>query len=323
MNRRTSILASFFGRPGFWLVVFMLAMACLGETEASAQVDRRSPQRPLNGPAIKKTINQLKPIHSKLGKPEAGDWLSSHNEKGQTYAQYVRIQPNTLTRERNRLYVQPIGKFSAQQTKLIELSAEYLAIYYNCSVKILETQDESGIPESAQRTHPTWGDHQLLTSHILEKILAPELPSDAFATIAFTSSDLWPGDGWNFVFGYASFRDRVGVWSLHRFGDPEAGPAEFKKCLLRTLKVATHETGHMFSIQHCIKFACNMQGSNSLPESDQQPLALCPECHAKILFATGAEPVARFKKLIVFCETHKLAAESEYFKKALNRLDKK
>ncbi|MFT7633596.1 MAG: hypothetical protein ACI87E_004654, partial [Mariniblastus sp.] len=47
------------------------------------------------------------------------------------------------------------------------------------------------------------------------------------------------------------------------------------------------------------------------------------ECHAKILFATGAEPVARFKKLIVFCETHKLAAESEYFKKALNRLDKK
>jgi archaemetzincin len=151
--------------------------------------------------------------------------------------------------------------------------------------------------------------------------LAPDLPGDAFATIAFTSSDLWPGDGWNFVFGYASFRDRVGVWSLSRFGNPDEDEEAFKKCLLRTIKVATHETGHMFSIQHCIRFQCNMQGSNSLPESDSQPLALCPECHAKILFATGANPIARYEKLIEFCQIHGLTEQLEFFKKSKAALE--
>ena len=38
------------------------------------------------------------------------------------------------------------------------------------------------------------------------------LPKDAFAFVAFTSSDLWPGEGWNFVFGQASMEGRIGVW---------------------------------------------------------------------------------------------------------------
>ena len=41
--------------------------------------------------------------------------------------------------------------------------------------------------------------------------------------ISFTSTDLWPGEDWNFVFGQASFEKPVGVWSLHRLGDPAAG----------------------------------------------------------------------------------------------------
>ena len=182
---------------------------------------------------------------------------------------------------------------------------------------INETLAEAIIPDSAQRTHPTWGVHQLLTSHILDEVLAPELPADAFATIAFTKSDLWPGEGWNFVFGYAALRERVGVWSLARFGDPEESDEAYKKCLLRTIKVATHETGHMFSIQHCIKYRCNMQGSNSLEESDTQPLFLCPECHAKILFASGCQPTERYKQLIEFCKQHELEDQKEYFERAL------
>jgi len=54
--------------------------------------------------------------------------------------------------------------------------------------------------------------------------------------IAFTASDLWPGPGWNFVFGLASLRERVGVWSIHRFGNPSKGQAAFTQTLLRTLQ---------------------------------------------------------------------------------------
>ena len=283
-------------------------------------MDRGQTPRPFSKSAINKSIKKLKSLHSELGKPEQGEWLASHKEKGQTYSQFLRIRPNVFTATRNKLYVQPIGTFSQKQQELIKLSAEYLSIYFNCGVTILETQDEAVIPDSAQRNHPTWGDHQLLTSHILDKVLAPRLPADAFATIAFTSSDLWPGEGWNFVFGYASFRDRVGVWSLYRFGDPGESEEALRKCLLRTIKVATHETGHMFSIQHCIKYSCNMQGSNSLPESDKQPIYLCPECHAKILHATGAHPVERYEKLIEFCKTHQLDQQLKFFEKSLQKL---
>lgn len=272
--------------------------------------------KPLRPSQIKKTIPKLKPLHQGLEKPQPGEWLHSHKEKGQTFAQYVRSQPNVLGRRRHTLYVQPIGDFSETKQKLVTTSAQFLGIYFNCPVKILETKSEDIIPEKAQRTHPTWDVHQLLTGYILDDVLAPELPADAFATIAFTTSDLWPGEGWNFVFGYAAFRDRVGVWSLARFGDPDESDEAWKKCLSRTLKVATHETGHMFSIRHCIEYRCNMQGSNSLEESDGQPLFLCPECHAKILFASGADPVDRYQKLIEFCETHELNDELEYFKKA-------
>ncbi|MFK7769171.1 MAG: archaemetzincin [Mariniblastus sp.] len=279
--------------------------------------------RTLSTNAIKKTIKKLKPLHTELGKPKDGEWLATHRESGQTFVQYVRIRPNVLSAARNKLYVQPIGEFSEKQKELIKLSAEYLGLYFNCQVQTLETKSESTIPDSAKRAHPTWGDKQLLTTHILEKVLAPTLPRDAFATIAFTSSDLWPGDGWNFVFGYASFRDRVGVWSLYRNGDPSGGAEKFKTCLRRTIKIATHETGHMFSMQHCTRYECNMQGSNSLPESDAQPLLLCPECHAKVLYATGADPIRRYAKLIEFCKTHGLTDEANGLAEAMEKLQSK
>ena len=282
---------------------------------------QRTSKGSLTPAKIKKTIRQLKPLHQAIGEPQPGEWLASHEEKGQTFKQFVRIRPNIFTRQRSKLYIQPIGDFSEKQTELIKLSHEFLGIYFNCEVETLETRSEKDIPDEAQRDHPTWGDHQLLASHLLEKVLTPELPDDAFATIAFTSSDLWPGDGWNFVFGYASFRQRVGVWSLYRFGDPEKSDEDFKQCLRRTLKVATHETGHMFSIQHCIAYQCNMQGSNSLPESDRQPTHLCPECHAKILYATRANPIERYGKLVEFCKAHGLDEEAKFFQSSKAKLE--
>ncbi len=300
--------------------IVLIAVAISASTFLLGQSSTMTPQQEQSVSKIKRTIPKLRSLHTKLGKPEAGQWLATHDEKGQTFSQYRKSKPNVLAGRRRKLYVQPIGDFTETDVELIAASAEFLSIYFNCEVVTNETLSESVIPESAQRTHPSWGVHQLLTSHILDEVLAPELPADAFATIAFTKSDLWPGKGWNFVFGYAAFRDRVGVWSLARFGDPEESEAAKKKCLLRTIKVATHETGHMFSIQHCIKYQCNMQGSNSLDESDEQPLYLCPQCHAKILYATGCEPVDRYKKLVEFCEKHELKDQKEYFQQAISRL---
>jgi archaemetzincin len=152
-------------------------------------------------------------------------------------------------------------------------------------------------------------------------VLKPRLPDDACAYIAFTTSDLWPGRGWNFVFGQASLRERVGVWSIYRFGDPEADDAAFRLCLKRTMKVGTHETGHMFSMLHCIAYRCNMNGSNHLAESDAQPVWLCPECMAKMCWMTRCDPVERYRKLVEFCKQEGLQEESAFYEKSVSTLE--
>lgn len=276
--------------------------------------------RPKRLREIRQSISKLKPIHKKQAKPQPGDWLAEHKEPGQTYQQYSRSRPITLTRARNKIYVQPLGDFSEKQKQLVKISSEFLSIYFNCEVKILDEMGLDKIADEAKRVNPDWGQKQILTTHILYKTLAPALPEDAAALIAFTPSDLWPGQGWNFVFGQASYRNRVGVWSFYRHGKVDGTAAEFGTCLRRTLKVASHETGHMFSIQHCIHYQCNMQGSNSLAEADRQPMYLCPECHAKVMWATGCDPVKRFTNLVAFCKKYQLKDEQAFFQKSLDRL---
>lgn len=268
---------------------------------------------------IRRAMSRIKPLHAKQEKPQPGEWLAEHKEDGQTFTQYSKSRPITLTPRRKKLYVQPIGTFSKKEKGLVEISSDFLAIYFNCEVKILQPIGVDKIPDKAKRTHPRWGDKQILSTYVLDELLAPNLPRDAFAMIAFTSSDLWPGKNWNFVFGQAALRNRVGVWSFYRHGNVDGSENEFKLCLKRTLKVATHETGHMFSINHCIHYRCNMQGSNSLPESDRQPIYLCPECHAKAMLATGFDPKARYQRLIQFCDKHDLNEEKNFYEKSLRR----
>lgn len=224
---------------------------------------------------LEKMMEKLRPLHKKLNKPGPGDWLSIHREQGQTFREYLRCRPVTPRGERSVIYVQPLGDFTRTQRLIVTLTADFMARYFNVPVKIKEDLPLSLIPAKARRTHPTWGMKQILSTYVLGSVLKPRLSGDAAAYNAFTSSDLWPGRGWNFVFGQASIRERVGVWSIYRNGDPDKNPADFRFCLLRTMKTATHETGHMFSMLHCILYQCNMCGSNHREESDRRPIFLC------------------------------------------------
>ena len=242
------------------------------------------------------------------------DWLDNHSEPGQTFGEYSRSRHIRLTEKRNVLYVLPLGEFDDKQMEIVKLSAEFLGHFFMCEVKTLETQDLDVIPEKARRVHPQWGMRQIHSWHVLHRVLAPQLPDDAVALIALTSSDLYPQESWNFVYGQASLSKRVGVWSIFRNGDPET---EFETVLLRTLKTATHETGHMFSIEHCIAYECNMCGANNRQESDQHPAYLCPECLPKIWWSTHCDPAERFEKLQKFCEANNLPEEADYYRRAL------
>jgi archaemetzincin len=263
---------------------------------------------------------KLKPLHRKMGKPKPGDWLLHHKEAGQTFNQYLACRPIMPRGKRKVIYIQPLGKFDKKQREIVNLTADFMKRYFGVPVKIRKDLSLKIIPAKARRTHPVWGMKQILAGYVLDDVLKPRLPEDAAAYIAFTSSDLWPGKGWNFVFGMASLRERVGVWSIYRNGDPTKGEKEFRLCLLRTIKTATHETGHMFSIQHCTAYECNMCGSNNRSESDRRPVFNCPECVAKICWASRADPLERYRSLAGFFKKHGFTEQLAFCHKSIKAL---
>jgi len=270
------------------------------------------------GKTMYEVIEILKPLHRKLGKPESGDWLAEHNEPGQTFEEYVRCRPERPIGERRTLYIQPIGHFTEKQRQIVKLSAEFMGLYYNRPVKFLDDLPLSVIPRNSRRFK--FGSEQILTSYILEYVLPKRLPNDGAVCIAFTASDLWPGGKWNFVYGQATTRNRVGVWSIHRNGNPASSKAAYRLCLLRTMKTATHETGHMFTMYHCTKYECNMCGSNHRQESDSRPLACCPECVTKVCWAVRCRLIPRYEKLAAFCEKHGLEKERKFYLRSIKAL---
>jgi archaemetzincin len=302
------------------LAVALLGYACRTTT---APPDSIPPAAEGEVEGLRALSKRLRPLQAKLPEPEPGDWLASHEESGQTFEEWLGADPMTARAERRVIYVQPLGEMSDTQRRVVDLSARFLGLYFQLPVKVLEPLADSVVPAGHQRNHPRWGMRQLHSVYILDEVLRPRLPADAAALIAFTAIDLYPEESWNFVFGQASLQHRVGVWSIYRKGDPDASPLEFRRVLARTLRTATHETGHMFSIHHCTAYSCNLCGSNSLQESDRHPLQLCAECLPKVLFATQADASARYEELGAYCEEQGLSEDHERYRALLEALAEK
>lgn len=105
--------------------------------------------------------------------------------------------------------------------------------------------------------------------------------------LTVTMQDLYPFDSWNYVFGWANYTSRTGVFSFGRYhpnfednkgeddgeyeyeteteteietGDPE------NELLENACYVMVHEIGHMYGLTHCTFYECIMNGFNSYTE---------------------------------------------------------
>lgn len=102
--------------------------------------------------------------------------------------------------------------------------------------------------------------------------------------LTVTMQDLYPYDSWNYVFGWANYVSRTGVFSFGRYHpdfndygeendeeeDEEAKAkqdAEAQNELLENAcYVMVHEIGHMYGMTHCTFYECIMNGFNSYQE---------------------------------------------------------
>jgi archaemetzincin len=297
----------------FGILICLLLSGCVQKAEQQVVTEPATENKPvLIAPEkLQKQMAAVEKFFEPMGEPGWMDWLAHYDEAGQTFEQYINSNPTLPTEDRKILYIQPLGKFTPEQEKVLRLTAEFMAAFYSLPVRSLPRKDfDEPLSLENYRIHPTWKMKQVRTGYILDKVLLPTLPDDAAALIGFTAEDLYPGESMNFVFGQASLQQRVGVWSLYRMKE---GKASFETFLTRTLKIAVHETGHMFSIAHCTKYKCVMSGSNGTFETDPRPLDVCPECMAKIAWGMKYGPAERYRKLADFSRRNGLTAEAQKF----------
>jgi archaemetzincin len=234
-----------------------------------------------------------------IPKPGPNGWLAVHEESGQTFDEFKASRPNRPTQRQRSIYLQPLGNFAPEHSPSIDKLREFAAAFFAMEVKALPPIPINSSKFTARRNLHT-GNPQILTGDVLS-FLKARVPEDAFCILAITMEDLYPEPSWNFVFGQASLRERVGVYSFARY-DPafygESRAPGYETLLLRrSCKVLAHETGHMFGLAHCTFFNCLMNGSNHLAESDRRPLHLCPVCLRKLQWSIGFDVLERYTAL--------------------------
>jgi archaemetzincin len=255
-----------------------------------------------------------------LQAPRPQDWLANHPETGQTFAQFVQSHPNRPDTRRRTLYLQPLDEFPATGPELPKLK-EFTEAFFAMPVCVLSLLEHRAATITS-RVNAYTGQRQLLTGDVLD-LLAQRLPPDAFCLLGITLQDLYPDPSWNFVFGQASPRERVGVYSFTRYDPRFYGQDTSDRARLmlrRSCKVLAHESAHMFGISHCIYFRCLMNGSNHIAESDLRPLHLCPVDLHKLCESIGFDPVARYAHLLNFSRAAGFNDEAQWINTQLERV---
>ena len=255
--------------------------------------------------------------------PQPGEWLDQFDEPGQTFEQYVASDPVRPIEDRSVLTFLPCGPFSRKEREIVLAAVEFAGLWFELPVRVLPDHE---LPRDRWQRTSTYrpGSReftQYRTDWFLDWLLPSKRPDDAVCLTAVTMGDLYPSADWNFVFGMGSFKRRVAVYSLARFYESFYGREDTaesrRQALRRAAGLVTHELGHCFGLHHCIYYRCNMNGSNSLGESDRQPLRLCPVCLRKLEWNRGFDPIRRYRGLLDFYEVHGLTEEAAWVRNRL------
>lgn len=308
-------------RHSHWLFLLAGGLALAAFTVPD-KPSREAAVGPLSGfnPQMRRVFTNGGEFEAKT-EPAAFDWLAQHEEKGQTFQQYLSSRPNIPNSGRAKLYILPIGTFEKDLAPDLESLREYTAAYFHpLQVTLLPSVPDADVPAESRMNmkKKQWKSTDILAW------MGKQLPADGYAMLAVTMTDLYPDEKWNFVFGQASLRNRVGVFSFARYHPSWQGEktdASTKPLVLRrAAKVLTHEMGHMFGIQHCIHYQCNMNGANHLAEADATPMELCPVCLRKLHHAVKFDPLVRYEKLERFDAANGLEEESKWITKRLEAI---
>ncbi|EQC25361.1 hypothetical protein SDRG_16770 [Saprolegnia diclina VS20] len=198
---------------------------------------------------------------------------------------------------------------------------------------------ESAVRIRTRRAPDRTFSHQLHLDDLLDALLEDVVPDDAYAVLWLVEHDLYEGPEDVFTCGRAYGGSRVALVSSARynprldrtvdgFDADDAWPlghvtnsAAIQAAAIayrnasrhakdndvwidRLCRTVTHELGHCFGIEHCVDYACCMQGSASIAEDYRQPPYVCPVDEAKILEATSSRKAEREAAVLACCRKY-------------------
>ena len=87
----------------------------------------------------------------------------------------------------------------------------YPTLHVKCS-PVVNFETELG---SIKKRKEAYGD-QYLAQDILA-YMEKRVPKDAYCVMGIALKDIYPGDTWDFVYGWAKYKARVGIFSFLRW----------------------------------------------------------------------------------------------------------
>jgi archaemetzincin len=96
----------------------------------------------------------LRPLADPLPAPRPGDWPAEHDEPGQTFGEYLDARPICRSDGLNTIYLSFVGEFIEAQRRVLELTRQYLARFFDGPVEVNRHVPLASIPPRASRTHP-------------------------------------------------------------------------------------------------------------------------------------------------------------------------
>ena len=303
--------------------------------------------------------------------PKEGDWLWEHPEEkyGQTFKQFIRRTRRYCNKYQHKIGLIQIGdidfKINDATLSFNQCLIECIQNFFGLEVKLLEPISTKSL---TKRFNLFSGVLQLNATEILDELDNLLVKNrDLFCVMGYTIYDLYPSDDYNFVFGLARPNGGVGVFSFARYlpgfenintnsnlikllngltDDTRDILSNNEETLFirRSLKVLTHEIGHIFGILHCAHFECVMNGGNHLEEHDCHTFYLCPLCLSKLFYAriknskyflnkhektkiknadndlNNFDLMKRYELILRFCEKYLLKTEAEWYSKRIKSI---
>ena len=222
-----------------------------------------------------------------------------------------------------KLYLLPLGELDMDVEKLCEFATNYLGVAMRALPALITGVDRKKV--WVQRRD---GKKHIIQGRVAEngrmQLNAPSAiqevryhlneHNDGLCVIALTKYELYETRSDLFVAGLASGNQRVGVFSVLRYNPNLTFSSEFwydvravttplphdvenKMVFERSLKLLVHEIMHLLGLDHCIYFACVMNGSGNLEEDFNQPIFLCPVCLKKMFLLTKFDIPKRYEVL--------------------------